>query len=203
MTAHDRDQEETDAGEDDEGWVSLSESPPGPLTPSSAATEGRTAPPPSDAEDDGWVSVLSGTPRPPGPAPPRPTRAREAGVALRFPGLGGQLLLTRGQTVRLGRSRNWATPEAAEILADESTVSGRHASVEYAEDGTVWLTEVAEGSTNGIRVNRHQVLTPGQALRLRTGDTVWLGPHVTFLVRGGALPVPDTPTDGTGQHPDI
>ncbi|WP_234328199.1 FHA domain-containing protein [Streptomyces sp. NRRL S-37] len=202
MTAHDRDQADTDAGEDDEGWVSLSESPSGPLTPPSAAAEGRTAPPPPDAEDDGWVSVPSGTPRPSGPAPPRPARVRETEVALRFTGLGGQLLLNRGQTVRLGRSRSWATPEAAEILADESTVSGRHASVEYAEDGTVWLTEVAEGSTNGIRVNRHQVLTPGQALRLRTGDMVWLGPHVTFLVRGGALPVPDTPADGTGQHPD-
>lgn len=211
MTANDRNQEEAgpkdededeDENEDGDGWVSLSESPLGPLAPPSTAAEGRSASPPSDAEDDGWVSVSSGTPQPPDSAPPRPVRARGTRVALRFSGLGGQLLLSRGQTVRLGRSRSWATPEAAEILADESTVSGQHASVEYAEDGTVWLTEVAEGSTNGIRVNQHQVLTPGHALRLRTGDTVWLGPHVNFLVRGGALPGPDPAADDTGQHPD-
>jgi predicted component of type VI protein secretion system len=86
---------------------------------------------------------------------------------------------------------------------DESTVAGQHASVEYAEDGTVWLTEVAEGSTNGIRVNQHQVLTPGRGLRIHTGDTVWLGPHVNFLVRGGTLPGTgtDTAADDSGQPP--
>ncbi|MGJ3560420.1 FHA domain-containing protein [Streptomyces sp. INA 01156] len=148
--------------------------PARPRTRDDQGTEGHSAPPPppetsppdpdSDAEDDGWISLTPGTLPPPRPAPehtpPRPTRAVGTRLALDFRGLGGQLLLNRGQTVRLGRSRSWATPEAAEILADEPTVSGQHASVEYAEDGTVWLTEVAEGSTNGIRVNRHQVLTP-------------------------------------------
>ncbi|GGV70175.1 hypothetical protein GCM10010294_28000 [Streptomyces griseoloalbus] len=156
-------------------------------------------------ESDGWVSVGPGTLSPPPPAPERtparPARTQGLHIALHFPTLGGRLLLNRGQTVRLGRSRSWATPEAAEILADESTVSGQHASVEYAEDGTVWLTEVAEGSTNGIRVNHHQVLTPGRGLRIRTGDTVWLGPHVNFLVRGGTLPGTDTVADDTGQGP--
>ncbi|MFD5496931.1 FHA domain-containing protein [Streptomyces sp. NPDC127091] len=197
---------EPDSDPEDDGWVSLSERPFTPHRPPedegrNQGAEGHSAPPPPpetsppDPEDDGWISLTPGTLPPPRPAPehtpPRPTRAVGTRLALDFRGLGGQLLLNRGQTVRLGRSRSWATPEAAEILADEPTVSGQHASVEYAEDGTVWLTEVAEGSTNGIRVNRHQVLTPGHRLRIHTGDTVWLGPHIDFLIRGGPPPTPD------------
>ncbi|MGW5971790.1 FHA domain-containing protein [Streptomyces sp. NPDC055186] len=212
---------------EDDGWVSLSESPlPAPRQPGDGDgdrnqnTEGHSAPPPppkasppepdsaqgsdpdSGSDSDGWISLTPGALSPPRPAPEhtssRPTRAVRARLALDFRGLGGQLLLDRGQTVRLGRSRSWATPEAAEILADEPTVSGQHAGVEYAEDGTVWLTEVAEGSTNGVRVNRHQVLTPGHRLRVHTGDTVWLGPHINFLIRGGFPPTPDSATQPPG-----
>ncbi|MGW0792528.1 FHA domain-containing protein [Streptomyces sp. NPDC002911] len=220
MTVNERDQDdevEPESGPEpefeDDGWISLFERP---LTPSRSEDEGRgrctegcSAPPPPpeasrpDPEDDGWVSVAPGTVSPPRPARadnPRTVQGENVQLALQFRGLNGQLLLSRGQTVRLGRSRSWATPEAAEILADESTVSGQHARVEYAEDGTVWLTEVAEGSTNGIRVNQQQVLIPGQGLRIRTGDTVWLGPHVNFLVRGGG---PRPGPDDTGRTPGV
>ncbi|WP_329236900.1 FHA domain-containing protein [Streptomyces sp. NBC_01460] len=217
MTANERDQDEQAGPEfgaesEDDGWISLSEEPFTRFRSEDEGrdrgAEGRTAPPPPPGasppspEDGGWVSVAPGTVLPPRPARAgnaHPVRVENAQLALQFIGLNGQLFLSRGQTVRLGRS-NWATPEAAEILADESTVSGRHASVEYAEDGTVWLTEVTEGSTNGTRVNQHQVLTPGAGLRIRTGDTVWLGPHINFLVRGGG---PRPGPDDTGQPPGV
>ncbi|MFF7552436.1 FHA domain-containing protein [Streptomyces olivaceus] len=160
--------------------------------------------PDGEPEADGWISVVRATTLPPprrasGTAAPHSVRAVRAQLALDFGELGGPLLLDRGQTVRLGRSRGWATPDAAGILSGESSVSARHASVEYAEDGTVWLTEVPEGSTNGVRVGRH-VLAPGHRLRVRTGDTVWLGPHVSFRLRGGAPPAPpatDRAANGT------
>lgn len=220
MTVNRHDQDEQagpeSGSEPDDGWISLSEEPLTPFRSQDESggegrdrgAEGCIAPsptpeaPPADPEDDGWVSVALVTVSPPRPARAgnaHPVRAENAQLALQFRGLNGQLFLSRGQTVRLGRS-SWATPEAAEILADECTVSGRHASVEYAEDGTVWLTEVTEGSTNGTRVNQHQVLTPGHGLRIHTGDTVWLGPHVNFLVRGGG-PRPDP--DGTGRAPGV
>ncbi|MEU0475771.1 FHA domain-containing protein [Streptomyces olivaceus] len=172
---------------------------------STPADDGASDPvPDGEPEADGWISVVRATTLPPprraaGTAAPHSVRAVRARLALDFGGLGGPLLLDRGQTVRLGRSSGWATPDAAGILSGESSVSARHASVEYAEDGTVWLTEVPEGSTNGVRVDQH-VLAPGHRLRVRTGDTVWLGPHVSFRIRGGAPPAPpatDRAANGT------
>ncbi|WP_240957864.1 FHA domain-containing protein [Streptomyces barkulensis] len=114
----------------------------------------------------------------------RPAAARPAGGGLRlvFRGMGRHLDVGRGETVRLGRSEEWA-PRAFGILAEETTVSGRHACVEHAEDGTAWVTEVREGASNGTLVNG-RVLVPGVRERLSEGDTVGLGPRVGFLVRG-------------------
>ncbi|NYV78669.1 FHA domain-containing protein [Streptomyces sp. UH6] len=139
---------------------------------------------------------------PPRPRPPRRRRATAlllpagllpvgllpvvllpAVLLLDFTGLGRHLRVARGGTVRLGRSTRWATPEAADLLADERTVSGRHADVEFAEDGRVWLTEVPRGSSNGTRVNGGLALTPGHRHEIHNGDTVELGPRVEFLVR--------------------
>ncbi|WP_246212972.1 FHA domain-containing protein [Streptomyces abyssomicinicus] len=112
-----------------------------------------------------------------------PARAETAELLLDFTGLGRHLRVARGGTVRLGRSTRWATPDAADLLADERTVSGRHAEVEFAEDGRVWLTEVPRGSSNGTRVNGGLALTPGHRHEIHNGDTVELGPRVEFLVR--------------------
>ncbi|MFD6421113.1 FHA domain-containing protein [Streptomyces sp. NPDC060198] len=114
--------------------------------------------------------------------------ARTDGQELRlvFRSVGRHLGLRRGEEVTLGRSTTWA-PDAATFLADETTVSGRHARVHHAGDGTAWITEVEQGATNGTRVNG-RVLVPGAREQLRDGDTVHLGPRVSFLVRGGAAP---------------
>ncbi|WP_245863064.1 FHA domain-containing protein [Streptomyces thermovulgaris] len=114
----------------------------------------------------------------------RSTRVPLGGGELRlvFHGMGTYLSLPRGTRMPLGRDNTWA-PQASEILGDQPTVSGRHACVEHAEDGTAWLTEVKEGSTNGTRVNDRPVW-PGAREQLREGDTVWLGPRVSFLIRG-------------------
>ncbi|MBY8839976.1 FHA domain-containing protein [Streptomyces sp. SP2-10] len=95
---------------------------------------------------------------------------------------GRHLDVPRGTEVRLGRSGGWA-PEASAFLADEETVSARHATVVHTADGAAWVTEVPQGATNGTRVN-DRVLVPDRAVRLRNGDRVELGPRVGFVVRG-------------------
>lgn len=111
-------------------------------------------------------------------------RSGIAGGALRlvFRGGGRHLDVPRGSEIRLGRSGSWA-PEASELLADEETVSARHATLVHASDGAAWLTEVPRGATNGTRVN-DRVLVPGSRVRLRDGDRVELGPEVGFVVQG-------------------
>ncbi|MFH0240938.1 FHA domain-containing protein [Streptomyces sp. HK10] len=130
---------------------------------------------------------------------PRPAPAQPAGGGLRlvFQEMGRYLDVERGETVRLGRSEEWA-PRASGILAEETTVSGRHAYVEHAGDGTAWVTEVREGASNGTLVNG-RVLVPGVRERLSEGDTVGLGPRAGFLVRG---PAPRRGTAGEEQPRD-
>ncbi|WP_381556999.1 FHA domain-containing protein [Streptomyces eurythermus] len=100
-----------------------------------------------------------------------------AGGVLRlvFRAGGGHLDVPRGGEPRLGRSGDRA-PEASALLADEETVSARHATVERTAEG-------ARGATNGTRVN-HRVLVPGRAVRLRDGDRIEPGPRAGFEVRG-------------------
>ncbi|MGM0350545.1 MULTISPECIES: FHA domain-containing protein [Streptomyces] len=109
---------------------------------------------------------------------------RLAGGVLRlvFRGGGRHLDVPRGSEIRLGRSESWA-PEAAGLMADEETVSARHATLVHTPDGAAWLTEVPRGASNGTRVN-DRVLVPGSPVRLRDGDRVDLGPEVDFIVRG-------------------
>ncbi|MGC9380658.1 FHA domain-containing protein [Streptomyces sp. MH13] len=118
-----------------------------------------------------------------GPAPAGTARGPSRTTALRlvFRGAGNHLEVPPGGKLRLGRDPAWA-PEAAVLLAGESTVSDQHADVTHGEDGTVSLTEVPQGSTNGVRVN-DRVLAPGRPERLADGDRVWLGPVVSFTVR--------------------
>ncbi|MEU6664910.1 FHA domain-containing protein [Streptomyces sp. NPDC046727] len=120
-----------------------------------------------------------------------PARDGAGGRSERLPGgvlrlvfrAGGRHLdVPRGGELRLGRSSSWA-PEASAVLADEETVSARHATVVHSAEGAAWVTEVAQGATNGTRVN-DRVLVPDRAVRLRNGDRVELGPRISFEVRG-------------------
>ncbi|MEU2438066.1 FHA domain-containing protein [Streptomyces rubradiris] len=131
--------------------------------------------------------VPAGIPRCPGclaPLGAGPPPERLAGGVLRlvFRAGGGHLDVPRGGELRLGRSGDWA-PEASALLADEETVSARHATVVHTDGGAAWVTEVARGATNGTRVN-DRVLVPGRAVRLRNGDRIELGPRAGFEVRG-------------------
>lgn len=111
----------------------------------------------------------------PGSTPPAAWR-------LVFRGTGGHLEVPPGAELRLGRDADWA-PEAAGLLAGETSVSARHALVAHGEDGAASVTEVPQGATNGVRVN-DRVLSPGRSEPLRDGDTVWLGPWVALRVCG-------------------
>ncbi|MGW1595014.1 FHA domain-containing protein [Streptomyces sp. NPDC002343] len=131
--------------------------------------------------------VPAGMPACPGcltPVGAGPRAQRLAGGVLRlvFRAGGGHLDVPRGGELRLGRSGGWA-PEASVLLADEETVSARHAVVVHTTDGAAWVSEVARGATNGTRVN-DRVLVPGQDVRLRNGDRLELGPKVCFTVHG-------------------
>ncbi|CAM5663535.1 MULTISPECIES: FHA domain-containing protein [Streptomyces] len=134
------------------------------------------------------LSPLGAPGREPGTGP-RPERLAGGVLRLVFRAGGRHLDVPRGGELRLGRSSSWA-PEAAAILADEETVSARHATVVHTADGAAWVTEVAQGATNGTRVN-DRVLVPDRAVRLRNGDRVELGPRAGFVVRG----IETEPTD--------
>ncbi|MFY4718861.1 FHA domain-containing protein [Streptomyces sp. LaBMicrA B280] len=169
---------------DEDDWDVIDPAAPAPPRPS----------PPSPAPAVGercvhcGVVVPAGAGRCPGclnpaGAPDRPARRLAGGVLrLVFRGGGRHLDVPRGSEIRLGRSASWA-PEAAELLADEDTVSARHATLVHTPDGAAWLTEVPRGASNGTRVN-DRVLVPGSPVRLRDGDQVDLGPEVAFVVRG-------------------
>ncbi|MFH8976633.1 FHA domain-containing protein [Streptomyces sp. NPDC017890] len=155
-----------------------------PVTPPAAAPRLVPCPhcgarlPAGTASCPACLSPLRSGPAPAG-APRGPSRT--AALRLVFRGAGSHLEVPPGGELRLGRDPVWA-PEAAGLLAGESTVSARHAGVAHGEDGTVSLTEVPQGATNGVRVN-DRVLAPGRTERLVDGDRVWLGPLVSFTVR--------------------
>ncbi|WEP00167.1 FHA domain-containing protein [Streptomyces sp. FXJ1.172] len=118
----------------------------------------------------------------PAGAGPRPQRPAGGALRLVFRAGGRHLDVPCGTQLRLGRSGTWA-PEASALLAGEETVSARHATVEHRQDGSAWVREVAQGATNGTRVNG-RVLGPDGSARLRDGDRVELGPRVSFVVLG-------------------
>ncbi|MEU6466240.1 FHA domain-containing protein [Streptomyces sp. NPDC046976] len=128
------------------------------------------------------AGVCPGCLNPVGASGPQARRLAGGVLRLVFRGGGRHLDVPRGSEIRLGRSESWA-PEAAGLMADEDTVSARHATLVHTPDGAAWLTEVPRGASNGTRVN-DRVLTPGSPVRLRDGDRVDLGPEVDFVVRG-------------------
>ncbi|MCE0446488.1 FHA domain-containing protein [Streptomyces tricolor] len=153
----------------------------------------------------GCAVVPAGTAVCPACLSPVGTPGREAGAGRRPERLAGGVLrlvfrtggrhldVPRGAELRLGRSSSWA-PEASALLAGEETVSGRHATVRHTEDGAAWVTEVAQGATNGTRVN-DRVLVPDRAVRLRNGDRVELGPGSASWSAASRTSPPHRPTE--------
>ncbi|MFJ4619053.1 FHA domain-containing protein [Streptomyces sp. NPDC088812] len=84
-----------------------------------------------------------------------------------------------GSPLNLGRHPGWAAPAVATALDGAPGVSRRHASVELAPDGGVWLTEHPHGTTNGTYVNDERV-PAGTRVPLSDGDMVGLGRHCAF-----------------------
>ncbi|MER8119540.1 FHA domain-containing protein [Streptomyces sp. NPDC094031] len=191
--------EEPDGYDDDDGWESVDENfGPAPTAspPLTASPSAAPAPPAVGARCARCAAVVpAGAGVCPGCLSPVGARERQArrlaGGVLRlvFRGGGRHLDVPRGAELRLGRSESWA-PEAAALMADEETVSARHATLVHTPEGAAWLTEVPRGASNGTRVN-DRVLTPGSPVRLRDGDRVDLGPEVDFVVRG----IEDEPGD--------
>ena len=80
-----------------------------------------------------------------------------------------------GAPLRLGRHPVWAPAVAQELAGDKGKgVSRRHAEVELAFDGTMWLTEHDGGTLNGTYVNGERV-DQGVRVPLKDGDVVRLG----------------------------
>ncbi|MFH9733968.1 FHA domain-containing protein [Streptomyces sp. NPDC017260] len=194
----DEDEDDDARGPEDDGleWVPTSGQPPrgsGSATlVASSTTTPRIVPCPHcgarfPAGTAACPACLS--PQAGGRAPTGTARAPSRGTALRlvFRGAGSRLEVPPGGELSLGRDPDWA-PEAAGLLAEESTVSSRHARVAHGEDGTASLTEVPQGSTNGVRIN-DRVLVAGRTEPLVDGDRVWLGPLVSFTVRVPGRPL--------------
>ncbi|MFF9062488.1 FHA domain-containing protein [Streptomyces sp. NPDC014882] len=83
--------------------------------------------------------------------------------------------------LNLGRHPSWAAPAVAAALDGERGVSRRHASIEMAPDGGLWLTEHPAGTVNGTFVNGERV-PPGDRVPVADGDTVRLGTYCAFTV---------------------
>ncbi|MCF4139845.1 FHA domain-containing protein [Streptomyces sp. Tue 6430] len=83
--------------------------------------------------------------------------------------------------LNLGRHPSWAAPTVAAALDGERGVSRRHASIEMAPDGGLWLTEHPAGTVNGTFVNGERV-PPGDRVPVADGDTVRLGTYCAFTV---------------------
>ncbi|MGW0823821.1 FHA domain-containing protein [Streptomyces sp. NPDC002845] len=87
-----------------------------------------------------------------------------------------------GPPLRLGRHPVWAPAVAAALSGERGKgVSRRHASVEMALDGAVWLEEHADGTMNGTYVNGERI-GRGARVPLNDGDVVRLGQTCAFKV---------------------
>ncbi|MER7764034.1 FHA domain-containing protein [Streptomyces sp. NPDC097619] len=128
--------------------------------------------------------AFPGGPRP-GAAPPPAEAPRPSAppVLLRFQEVHLTLTVPPGSTVGLGRDPEWA-PRTARALAAHRTVSGRHASVAVAADGTATVTEEPPGPRNGTRLDGTDLVT-GVAHPLRDGALIRLGPRISCRVTLG------------------
>lgn len=68
-----------------------------------------------------------------------------------------------------------------DIDIDLATLSARHAAVELSRDGTVRVWDLR--SSNGTYLNDEAIDAAGGGLRVKSGDTISLGPDLTFALR--------------------
>jgi hypothetical protein len=106
-------------------------------------------------------------------ASPRSTRRRNRRFALEFIEPDARF----GERVELPALLDIGRGSSSDLVLDDSFVSSRHASVEYASDGLV-LADL--GSTNGTYVNEKKIESPTQ---LKRGDVVQIGGFVLEVVR--------------------
>ncbi|MET3987789.1 FHA domain-containing protein [Streptomyces sp. PvR034] len=141
-------------------------------------------------DEDDWEEVspiIPVRPRPvpgPGVAQPRPPAPSACPPAvLRFLEVPLTLTVAPGTVAGLGRDPNWA-PGTAAALAHHRTVSGRHAGVAVAADGSATVTEELPGAVNGTRLNGTD-LVAGRPYPLTDGDRLRLGPRISCTVQLG------------------
>jgi len=120
--------------------------------------------PPADGQDgqdgqDGNTMIYAGAPA----AAPAVQAAPTARPQRALLALGGRRLLVPPDGATVGRSRD------CDVVLDDAGVSRRHAEIRPGPDGWT-LTDL--GSTNGVRVNGHELRG---AHALRPGDRVELG----------------------------
>jgi FHA domain len=117
------------------------------------------------------VTVQARAPR--DAAAPRVTRRRNRRFALEFIEPDARF----GERIELGPHLDIGRGPASDLVLDDAFVSGRHASVDYGQEGLV----VADlGSTNGTYVNEKMIKSP---TRLKRGDVVQIGSFVFEVVR--------------------
>ena len=68
-----------------------------------------------------------------------------------------------------------------DIDIDLATLSARHAAVELSRDGVVRLWDLS--SSNGTYLNDEPIDAADGGLRVNSGDTISLGPDLTFALR--------------------
>jgi hypothetical protein len=117
------------------------------------------------------VTVQARAPRDAGS--PRVTRRRNRRFAFEFVEPDARF----GERVELGPHLDIGRGPASDLVLDDAFVSGRHASVDYDQQGLV-LSDL--DSTNGTYVNEKRIKDP---TRLRRGDVVQIGSFVFEVVR--------------------
>jgi predicted component of type VI protein secretion system len=79
-----------------------------------------------------------------------------------------------GQEITLGRR------DDCDVVLPFATISRRHAKI-YSEDGIFHIRNLSQ--TNTVRVNEENRLTHNQAISLKSGDIIRLGP-IDIMVEG-------------------
>ncbi|MFF5182888.1 FHA domain-containing protein [Streptomyces sp. NPDC000345] len=118
------------------------------------------------------------------PGSPACPECQESTRHLRLIGPGSSIDLRHGEgpPLRLGRHPVWATAVAAALAGDKGKgVSRRHAELQLAPDGAMWLTEYADGTLNGTYVNDVRI-DRGARVALSDGDVIGLGRNCAFKV---------------------
>jgi hypothetical protein len=120
-------------------------------------------------------------PPPPAPEPARPPRADTVWVGREQPPAAWLVLRSGSRSgkqfgLRRGRNTVGRDPGEVDIVLEESTVSGEHASIRF-QNGQFYVTDL--DSTNGTRVNNRLV----QRQMLMNGDVLHFGNARMVFVR--------------------